>query len=290
MTPTPLTLEIRPQFSLAALAWGPEDGEPLLALHGWLDNAATHARLIPLLPDYLRVVALDFAGHGHSDHRPAAGSYHYVENVMDVLRAADALGWDRFHLMGHSMGAGIASLLAGASPQRVNRLILLEGIGPMTTPPAQLPALMERSLHAMRELEGRSPRVYASRAEARERLARANTSLTEPALDTLVERGTRETPEGVVFRHDLRLRGSSMYRFTEPQVHAYLSAITAPTLLVRATRGWPFDADVVAARAASITQREQLEVEGGHHVHLDHPERIAETVSTFVSVEAKPSS
>ncbi len=59
-----------PHIELAAHLYGPEDGQPVIALHGWLDNAATFSRLAPRLPG-LRIVALDLPGHGHSDHRPA---------------------------------------------------------------------------------------------------------------------------------------------------------------------------------------------------------------------------
>lgn len=71
---------------LAAMAWGHSAGLPVLALHGWLDNAASFARLAPLLPDW-RIVALDLAGHGHSKHRPAGCRYHLMDYVFDVIAA-----------------------------------------------------------------------------------------------------------------------------------------------------------------------------------------------------------
>src|SRR5690606_2312769 len=111
--------------TLAGLAFGPRDGRPVLALHGWLDNAATFVPLAPLLPE-LRIYALDLPGHGRSSHRPPGARYHYVDWVGDVIEAADALGLDRFALLGHSMGAGISILTAGTFPERVERLALIE--------------------------------------------------------------------------------------------------------------------------------------------------------------------
>ena len=104
-----------PHIEMAAHLYGPEDGQPVIALHGWLDNAATFSRLAPLLPG-LRILALDFAGHGYSAHRPAGGSYLLWDNVLDVLLVAQAMGWERFSLLGHSMGAIVSVLLAAAMP------------------------------------------------------------------------------------------------------------------------------------------------------------------------------
>ena len=87
---------------LAALQWGDAAAPPLLALHGWLDNAASFARLAPLLARQRRVIALDLPGHGRSAHMPEpARRYHVVDQVDAVLDFADALGFDRFDLLGH---------------------------------------------------------------------------------------------------------------------------------------------------------------------------------------------
>ncbi|MEO0812696.1 MAG: alpha/beta fold hydrolase, partial [Myxococcota bacterium] len=110
-----------PGLSLAAVAYGPTDGRPVLALHGWLDNAASFAPMAPML-EGCRVVCLDSAGHGRSEHRADHAGYHFIDWIPDVVAAADALGWERFVLMGHSMGAATASLTAGTYPDRVEAL------------------------------------------------------------------------------------------------------------------------------------------------------------------------
>ncbi|HZX81878.1 MAG TPA: alpha/beta fold hydrolase, partial [Lysobacter sp.] len=87
---------------LAALRFG-HGGVPVLALHGWLDNAASFLPLSSHLPG-LDIVALDLPGHGASAHLPASAEYTLVNAARAVLGAADALGWSRFSLLGHSMG------------------------------------------------------------------------------------------------------------------------------------------------------------------------------------------
>ncbi len=116
-------------IELAAHLSGPEDGVPVIALHGWLDNANSFARLAPKL-EGLRIVALDMAGHGHSAHRPTGAGYALWDYVFDVLQVAEQLGWKRFALLGHSLGAIVSLVLAGALPERVTHLGLIDGVIP----------------------------------------------------------------------------------------------------------------------------------------------------------------
>ncbi|HAN79843.1 MAG TPA: hypothetical protein DCQ47_00175 [Gammaproteobacteria bacterium] len=103
-------------LSFQGLCFGPENGHRVLALHGWLDNAASFSRIAPLLAG-CRVVAIDQRGRGLTDHlrRP----YHIWDGVPDVIEVLEALGWDRAILLGHSMGAAVATIVAGAYPDRV---------------------------------------------------------------------------------------------------------------------------------------------------------------------------
>lgn len=103
---------------------GGSAGPRVLALHGWLDNAASFMPLAAHLPG-VQLVAPDLPGHGRSAHLAPGAEYTSGVAVNAVLDIADALGWDTFSLLGHSMGAGIASLMAAAVPQRVQRLVAI---------------------------------------------------------------------------------------------------------------------------------------------------------------------
>ncbi|MBW8822952.1 MAG: alpha/beta fold hydrolase [Xanthomonadales bacterium] len=105
-----------------------ENAPRVLALHGWLDNAASFIPLAAHLAG-IELVAVDLPGHGRSVHLPPGAIYTFEMAVHHVLDIADALGWERFTLLGHSMGAGIASLVAAACPQRVERLVCIEALG-----------------------------------------------------------------------------------------------------------------------------------------------------------------
>ena len=111
------TLDI-PSGRIAGLRGGAANAPNVLALHGWLDNAASFVPLAAHL-DGIELVAVDLPGHGRSAHLPPGADYSFAAAVNTVLDIADALGWERFSLLGHSMGAGIASLVAAACPQRI---------------------------------------------------------------------------------------------------------------------------------------------------------------------------
>ena len=269
-----------PHLRLSAVRWGADDDRPVLALHGWLDNAASFSRLAPML-DGLQVVALDLTGHGRSQHRPAAANHHFVDWVPEVAAAADALGWERFSLLGHSMGAGISTLVSAAYPERVARAALLEGAGPMAAPAEEAAEQLRLALADERRAAESSARVFPDFESAVGARAR-DTDLDHDSARLLVERGTDAADGGVRFTHDMRLKTRSRVRFTEGQVHALLAAIECPVLALRALQGWPFPEDIVRRRLEFITNLETVEVDGGHHVHLTHPERVAPVVNRFL--------
>lgn len=283
MEPEELTLEL-PGLRLAALAFGPPDGVPAIALHGWLDNAASFTRLAPLLP-WLRLVALDLPGHGRSQHRPPAAHYHFVDWVVDVAAAADALGWPKFVLIGHSMGAAVASLFAGTLPERVERLVLIEALGPNAVRPQDAPTRLAEAI-GQRARAQRPPRAFPDLAAAAERLQQVNRDLDEEAARLLVARGTRpaEPPlSGLVWGSDPRLRELSPFRITEEHIRVFLGRIASPTLVVRARQGMEFDEAVMRGRLGCVRGAELIELDGGHHLHLAHPAPVADALNRFLA-------
>jgi pimeloyl-ACP methyl ester carboxylesterase len=270
-----------PHIRIAAREWGDPEGEPVLAIHGWLDNAASFDTLAPLLAE-LHLVALDLPGHGRSQHRPPGAVHHFVDWVPEVAGAADVLGWDGFSLLGHSMGAGISSLVPAIFPERIRSVVLLEGAGPLAAAAENAAQQLVAALADEARASTAKRRVFPD-LESAISARRRDTDLPEDAARRLVERGTERTEDGVRFTFDPRLKTRSRLRFTEDQVRAFLAAIACPVLAVKASHGWPFPEDLVAARLAVVADLEQAEVEGGHHVHLTHPERVAPLILSFLS-------
>ncbi len=149
-----------PLGRIAGLRGGDPSAPKVIALHGWLDNAASFVPLAERLGG-IELFAMDLPGHGHSAHLSPGAEYTSFVAINAVLDVADALGWSRFALLGHSMGAGIASLIAAAVPQRVGGLVAIEALGALAETPEHAAARLRQSVAAARALRGKNLRVFA---------------------------------------------------------------------------------------------------------------------------------
>lgn len=268
---------------IAARCWHDSSLPPILALHGWQDNAATFDQLAPLLPQY-HIVAMDFAGHGLSDWRPDGMRYHTLDHVDDVLGVVDQLGWSRFSLMGHSMGAGIGLLLAGTLPDMIEKLVLIDGLGPWGSQAADAPSILRQALEEWRSYEPRDERVFADFEVAVAARRRGFTPLSENAARILCSRGLKAVDGGFCWSMDRRVRHHSSSRFTEEQVSAFLSAATMPVLLLRAQSGFTAAVDIFEKRWSHISAGRVVSLPGGHHFHLDEsPQAAAVEIQQFLA-------
>lgn len=253
---------------IAGLRWA-GGSWPVLALHGWLDNAASFSVLGPLLADAgADVVALDLPGHGHSDHKPAQGSYNLWDDLLDLLRVADQLGWERFHLVGHSRGAMMSALLAVAMPERVASTVLLDALSPQPLPVAdtfaQLGRFLREYLTAPRNSGGR----YRSVEQAVETLCRV-TGIDPRSARPIVERGTIWRDERWQWRVDPRVKLASAFKLSEAQNAVLLKQLAQlPCLLLLAEGG-------LGARMAQSGELDRLRgipwelLPGSHHFHME---------------------
>lgn len=281
-----LTEEIRVKvggLELAAKQWGDAELPALIALHGWLDNAATYDRLAPLLNGY-RVIALDFAGHGYSSHRPDGVRYHLLDNVDDVIGFADALGLERFVLLGHSMGAGVATYTAASFPERIEKLILVEGIGTHASAPEDAPKVLRQAVEDMKKAGAKRKPVYEQRDEAIKARSQSIGGISEDAAATLCSRGLETVENGVTWRSDPRLKMSSAIRLTEEMVLAHLAALTMPVLMVRGLQSFFAATDTLQKRADRIAQCVRANLPGNHHLHLEREtcQAVANTINDFL--------
>ena len=260
-----------PGFVLAAREWGEPGRLPVLAIHGWLDNAGSFDLLAPLLGG-CRLVAIDCAGHGRSGHRSQDASYNMLADVGDVLEVAGQLGWSRFSVIGHSRGAAIGVLLAGSFPDSVERLVLLEGGVPIVSTARDAPDDLAVALTERERLRARSGRVYASREDALQARVSGFSPVTRSAAAILARRSLKRVDGGFRWHLDQRLKGRSELRLTVEHVEAFISRVRCPVLGIMAERSPFADRETFQRLLGEFNQMERVTLPGGHHFHLEGAE------------------
>ena len=282
---SPVVEEVRlslPHIELAAHMSGPEHGLPVIALHGWLDNANSFARLAPKLPG-LRIAALDFAGHGHSDHRPRGAGYSLADYAFDVLCVAEQLGWERFALLGHSLGAIVSVVIAGSFPERVTHLALIDGIMLRNGPVEDTAERMGQALQAQLDLQHKRKSVHPTLERAIEARMKGMVAVSREAAELLAQRGLMPVPGGYSWRSDSRLTLPSPLRLTDEQAMSFIRRVNCPGTLVVAEQG------MLASHSGLLDQLPfNLErLPGGHHLHLNDESGavlVADCFNRFFSV------
>lgn len=279
-----ITIDI-PLGRIAALRWGEPGAPKVLALHGWLDNAASFIPLSAHLHG-LDLVAIDQPGHGRSAHLPAGADYSFVGAINAILDVADALGWERFAFLGHSMGAGIASMIAAACPERVERLVAIEALGALAEVPERTVARMREAVAANRALKDKRLRVFPdidTAVRARAYASRVpGSGLDEALVRLLVERGVRPVDGGYEWSSDPRLTLPTMTRMTEAQVEDLVAGIQCPVRAIFADPAQPYLPDDLRRRRAGLLPRgEMVVIPGGHHLHMQQPAEVAAVIGDF---------
>lgn len=264
-----------------ALLDNDRQGNPLLiALHGWLDNGASFLPLAPHL-DNFHLICVDLPGHGHSDHK--ATPYVFVDWLDDLHQISRAAGWQRFMLLGHSLGALIASAYAGVFPEQVERLIMLEGLGPLSQPDEAVAEQLRRAILNRSRTRERASVGFGSLEEAV--AARCKVAGISPAAARLIcERQLRVLDGRWHWRSDPRLRDLSPMRMSEGQARALIRAIECPVLFIRGEQGFPALIQQWQQRAEAFRQIEMAVVEGNHHFHMDNSSKTAVCIENFCQI------
>lgn len=275
--------------------WNAEvkNAAPIIALHGWLDNLNSFNELAPLLGH--PVLAVDMAGHGHSDHRSRDASYHIWDDVREVLLLADAMQLEQFILLGHSRGGIIAAMTAAITasiaPGRVQQLVLVEGFWPQTMQEADAPQQLGNFVRCWLEhlprlggsggMETRGREDIDIMVQAR---IRSGFAITDQAARLLVERNVVSREGLFYWRTDPRLVMPSPLMLTDNEARAFLEAIRCPALLIIARDGLGKSKDYLEPRLASCKHFNVMIQDGGHHLHLEaQAGKVAEAIQHFLA-------
>jgi pimeloyl-ACP methyl ester carboxylesterase len=272
--------------------WGNPGAPALFMLHGWMDVAASFQFVVDALGGDWQVIAPDARGFGLSDWPVAergGGSYWFQEYVSDLDALLDHyVPSGEVNLVGHSMGANVVCLYAGARPERVRRVVDLEGFGLAAAKASQSPKRLRSWLDELRE----PPQLkhYASLDEVAARLTKTNPRLAPHRARFLAEHWSKPDGEGgFMLQADPahKLRSPLLYRLDE--ITAVWANVRAKVLHVEAA-GSPTLAQIAGevpldefkARFSAFPDwREKIIEDAGHMVHHDQPEQVAALIEAF---------
>ncbi|XP_054717167.1 serine hydrolase-like protein 2 isoform X2 [Uloborus diversus] len=285
-----------PYGHIAAKCWGAETGIPVLALHGWLDNSGTFDKLIPLLSQNFFIVAIDAPGHGRSSHRPLGCVYTDVGMLMDFKRVIEYLNWNKFHLMGHSLGGALALMFTSLFPSLVEKVVVLDIAKPTSRPVTSFPHETINAIqnHFKNESKmNKDPPVYTIETAAQRLKEGMYNEVTLEGARILNQRGTRASKcgKGVVFSRDIRCRTIEQFsRRSHEFVEQCMSQIHTEILMIMANNTHPNYASSTPEVIETFfgiykknSRNFQLKhVDGNHFVHLNNPERIAPFINDFL--------
>jgi pimeloyl-ACP methyl ester carboxylesterase len=278
------------------LQWGePAPGKtPLVMVHGWMDVAASYQFVVDALHADHWVIAPDWRGFGKTlvpgaDHFVFADYLGDLDFLLDHYAPGQAV-----NLVGHSMGGNIAMLYAGVRPERVRRLVNLEGFGMPRTVPAQSPGRYARWLDELKSLHlgQREMRGYASLEDVARRLMKTNPRLGTDKARWLAQHWASLNTQGqwqILGQAAHRLPSAQLYRVDETQ--EVFKCISAPTLCVEAVDSdmggfWKgaYSLEEFHERLQAVPHVEVARIDqAGHMLHHDQPEQVAALIERFIA-------
>jgi pimeloyl-ACP methyl ester carboxylesterase len=267
--------------------WGNEAAPPLLLIHGGRDHARSWDWVARDLRRDYHVIAPDLRGHGDSNW-VSGGHYTINEFVLDIAQLLDTLDLCPVTIVGHSLGGAVALNYTAIYPDRVKKLVAIEGMGP---PPAIQAQLKDRTpwershewIQQVRVFAGRLPRRYPSIEAAARRMLEANSFLSPEQAHHLTVHGVARNEDGTfTWKFDNYVRVFYPQRWDQDETEALRGRITCPILLMRGEESWAQDpaqdGRIDAFRDARVVNVSQA----GHWVHHDRLDDFLREVRAFL--------
>jgi pimeloyl-ACP methyl ester carboxylesterase len=272
------------RLKLHYLDWGSADKPALLLIHGGRDHARNWDWAAQELRRDYHIIAPDLRGHGDSQWA-IGGSYAMVDYVLDVAQLLNALRIFPITIIGHSLGGAIALQYSGVYPDRVRKLVAIEGLGPPPGMIRERPAheRMTEWIMEMQALAQRHPHRYKSLDEAVARMRDANPHLSpDQARHLTVHACYRDEDGTYLWKFDNYVRAASPYLFNLQDASEIWRHITCPVLLVRGTESWASDPEE-DGRATAFRNYKVVNIEkAGHWVHHDQLDVFLQAVRDFL--------
>ena len=265
--------------------WG-TNGKPVLILvHGTRDHARSWDWIARALRNDYHVYALDLRGHGNSAWAPGA-LYSIQEHIFDLTVFVDIIGKQPVRLIGHSLGAIVSLYFSGTYPEKVAKLVAIEGVGvgPLGRPPKPAPERMLNWIEKTRHVDEHNSRSYPTFAAAVARMKEANPFLSEEVAEHLTLHGTNWNADGsLVWKFDNYTRVIHPFGLDLTEAVQLLERIECPTLLLWGQQSFARDPDV-DPQAAAIRNKTIVKVDqAGHWLHHDQLELFLRETKSFLA-------
>lgn len=252
----------------------------VLVLHGFTGSAESMASVALGLADFARVARLELVGHGESDAPDEVAAYAMEACAAQIVDAASALGFERPHLIGYSMGGRAALAAALARPERFASLVLVGATAGIADPGQRSERIAaDRALADSIERDGLERFVDAWMAQP---LFKSQARLGAEALETARRQRLANRPRGLA--NSLRGMGAG----AQVPLQDRLARFEGPVLLVVGEEDAKFRAIATGLAGALPRARIELLPDAGHAAHLEAPECFARAVRAFLASTAAP--
>ena len=278
---------ISQRLRLHYVDWGNEGAPPLLMVHGGRDHCRNWDWVAEALKDQYHIIAPDLRGHGDSAWA-IGGSYALGDFVYDIAQLVDQRMPGPVSIISHSMGGAISLMYTGVFPERVKRLVVIEGVVMSPADYANLRAQPLRQrfgrwIEQLHDLSGRMPRKYASIDEALQRMRAENPHLSPERARHLTIHGVNQNEDGTFsWKFDNYVRAFAPYGFSTEEITGLWSEITCPTLLVHGQDSWLSKPQDNGALGYFKTATTATVAQAGHWVHHDRLDAFLAIVGPFL--------
>jgi pimeloyl-ACP methyl ester carboxylesterase len=271
--------------------WGNGSAPPLLLVHGGLDQSRSWDAVARALRATFHVVAPDLRGHGNSDWATGS-SYSLADHVYDLTCLIKFAGFEKVAIVSHSMGGMVSLTYAGAFPEKVSRLAVLDGV--TNFPARRVKPIEVRIAEWVGDLDKTAQRKihrYSSVVDGADRIFARNARLTrEQAMHLATHALKRDADGEYSWKFDPYLRARAPYRLSLEDNVALWSRIACPTLLVAGSESFLPDPGT-AGVLGHFRQAELVKIEGaGHWLQHDKTEQVIGVLETFLDGSAQSAS
>ncbi|XP_052750653.1 probable serine hydrolase [Galleria mellonella] len=277
---------------IAAKLWGNENERPILALHGWQDNAGTWDPLAPLISKHRSILAIDFPGHGCSSWVPPGIHYYAWDLPRIILYLKEYFKWEKISLLCHSMGAIAALRFSCLFPDDVDFFIAIDSL---VADDYDLNIFIDKYPSVLRKINlqqtrlNEEPPSYTLEEIAKIWHLGTRKSVTMESAHILLKRGAKQSkkdPNKYYFSRDSRLKYTLFTPEKKIFVETLVKKLICPTLYIKAIDS-PFSCDEFSVEMREIIAKNNEKYEchfvpGTHHVHLNTPELVFPLILNFL--------